>query len=206
MNTTSYKEPETVNWDTVGKGSTYTPPPPAQTPDGKFITYTIQLPQTAGTIDENQPTTEEGYRKYQHGPVRLVKSPGYDGYEIRFYSTSLKPFMDKKTGQPKDVNATALLLKAAGVAAKPQKTVEYDQAVRLLRGKIVPVTLDWRARSKDGSETIDGFQNFPMDPERPGFRKAILRQGDLLPNGQMVKSEVLFANAVVRFVQDPNRK
>lgn len=197
--TITLKEPTQTDWDAVNKGSSYTPPPPAMGPDGKFLTYFISLPQTAGTIEPGRETTQEGYRQYQHGPVKIVKSGQFDNYEIRFYSTSLKPFIDKKTGQPKDVNATALLMKAAGVAARPQKTAEYDAAVKLLKGRTVPVTIDWRAKDKDTGEEINGYESFPFDPERPGQRKAILRQGDVLPNGSVVKAQVLFANANIRF-------
>ncbi len=117
--------------------------------------------------------------------------------------------MDRKTGKPKDVNGTALLLKGAGVAAKPQDTAQYDAAVKLLRGKVVPVTIDWRGKNKDTGEVVETFANFPMDPDRPGQRKSIVKQGDVLDGtqkGQVVTSEVIFANAQIRFVQDPTRK
>ncbi len=202
--TIKLNEPEQTNWD-ASVGSKYQAPPPAKDVTGKYITYFAQLPQTVGGPDTFDVTTDN-YRRYQLGPLTLVKSGPYDGHTIRFYSTTLRPMIDKKTGKPKDINSTTLLLKAAAINARPQKTAEYDAAIKLAKGRIIPVTLEWSAKNRDTGEEVDGFDLFPMDPDRPGQRKAILRQGDILSNGTSVRSEVLFANARVRFVQDPTRK
>lgn len=195
------KEPNQTDWDAVSKGTTYTPPPPAQDATGKFIPYIATLPQSAGSINPDQPTTDEGYRRYEHGPLKLQ-----DGTEIRFYSTTLKPFINKKTGEPNGKNSTALLLKGAGVTAKPQSTTQYDEAIKLVRGRKVPVTINWRAKDKDSGFTVDEFSLFPFDPDRPGQRKSILKNGDMLTDGRVVPCEVLFANAQIRFIEDPTRK
>lgn len=193
MSGTKLNEPNQVDWDKVG-GSSYTPPPPAQDQAGNNIVYFGQLPTTI--VEE---TDDDNYRTYQLDPIKLVKNgPGVDGYTIRFARVGLKPW---KNGN----NGTAILLKGAGVNAKPQSTAEYDQAMKAVRGKVVPFTIDWEARNKETGETIRGFNSFPEDPLRPGQRKTILKQGDtyLDENGTatVVKSEVLFANARVRFFE-----
>lgn len=187
------KEPSQVDYDKLGS-SKYTPPPPATDTAGKRITYTAQLPSTI--VEE---TNDDGYRTYLLDPIKLVKNGnGADGVEIRFARVSLKPFSNGN-------NSAALLVKAAGVMAKPQKTSEYDAAMKLVKGKIAPLTLDWEARDKDTGESVRGYENFPDDPQRPGFKKSVLRAGDVYTdeNGapQTVKSEVLFANARLRFFE-----
>lgn len=188
------KEPEQVDWEKIG-GSNYTPPPPAKDQAGKNIVYFGQLPNEI-KVDE---TDDDGYRTYVLDPIKLVKNNnGADGYIIRFGSVSLKPW---KNGN----NSAALLIKAAGVNSKPQKTTEYDQVVRQLGKRVVPFTVDWEARNKDTGEKVRGYDNFPDDPSRPGMKKSILKAGDTYKdeNGadQVVKSEVLFANARVRFFE-----
>ena len=192
MSGTKLVEPNQVDWDKVG-GSNYTPPPPAQDPTGKNIVYFGQLPTTI-----TEETDDDGYRQYGLDPIKLVKNGnGVDGYIIRFARVGLKPW---KNGN----NGTAILIKGAGVNARPQTTAEYDSAMKAVRGKVVPFTIDWEARNKETGETIRGFENFPLDPARPGQRKTILKLGDTYTlDGveQTVKSEVLFANARVRFFE-----
>jgi hypothetical protein len=187
------KEPEQVDWDKVGAGSSYTPPPPAVGADGKNIVYFGQLP-TAIATDVN----DDGYRTYTFDPIKIVKSgQGADGYVLRFSRTTLKPFKNNS-------NSTAVLLKAAGIVAKPQKTAEYDAVVKQVGGKVVPFTIDWEARNKDTGEKVSGYVNFPDDPQRPGFKKSILKKGDTVTvDGapHVVESEVLFANARLRFFE-----
>ena len=202
MSGTKLQEPSQVDWDKVG-GSSYVPPPPAQDQTGKNIVYLGQLPtEIVGVPTPGNPTgdtDDDGYRQYQLDPIKLVKNgAGVDGYTIRFTRVGLKPW---KNGN----NGTALLLKGAGVSMKPQVTAEYDNAIRTIKGKIVPFTIDWEARNKETGETVRGFTNFPEDPTRPGQRKSILKAGDTYTDGdgatQVVKSEVLFANARVRFFE-----
>mgnify|MGYP001592751921 FL=1 len=197
MSGTKLNEPNQVDWDKVG-GSSYTPPPPAQDASGKNIVYFGQLPTTI--VEE---TDDDNYRQYGLDPIKLVKNGnGVDGYTIRFARVGLKPW---KNGN----NGAALLLKGAGVNAKPQTTAEYDTAMKAVRGKVVPFTIDWEARNKETGETIRGFESFPEDPQRPGQRKTILKQGDTYLDGngveQIVKSEVLFANARVRFFESKSK-
>lgn len=192
MSGKNLQEPTQVDWDKIG-GSAYTPPPQAQGPDGKFITYFGQLPTTV--VED---ATDEGIRQYILDPIKLVKNgPGVDGYQLRFSRVGLKPF---KNGS----NSAAILIKAAGVQAKPQKLAEYDSAVKLVRGKVVPLTIDWQARNKDTGETVRGYQNFPDDPQRPGQKKSILKKGDTYTadgETRTVESDVLFANAQLRFFE-----
>jgi len=193
MSGTKLNEPSQVDWDKVG-GSNYIPPPPAQDASGKNIVYLGQLPTTI--VEE---TDDDNYRQYILDPIKLVKNGnGVDGYTIRFTRKGLKPF---KNGG----NGVAALLKGAGVNAKPQSTAEYDAAIKLARGKVVPFTIDWEARNKETGETVRGFTSFPEDPTRPGQRKTILKAGDTYIDTdgvpQTVKSEVLFANARVRFFE-----
>ena len=192
MSGTNMKEPDQVDWDKVG-GSKYTAPHKAKEGD-KFITYFGQLPST---IEED--TDDDGYRTYLLDPIKLVKNGnGVDGYTLRFSRVGLKPW---KNGN----NGTAQMIKAAGVTSKPQKTSEYDAAVKLVRGKVAPFTIDWSARNKGTGETVRGYDNFPDDPTRPGQKKSVLEAGDTYrdENGaeQVVKSEVLFANAQLRFFE-----
>ena len=193
MSGTKLNEPSQVDWDKVG-GSAYIPPPPAQDASGKNIVYLGQLP-TEIVLE----TDDDNFRQYVIDPIKLVKNgAGVDGYTIKFTRVGLKPW---KNGN----NGTALLLKGAGVNARPQSTAEYDSAMKTVKGRIVPFTIDWEARNKETGETVRGYQSFPEDPIRPGQRKTILKQGDTYrdTNGveQIVKSEVLFANARVRFFE-----
>jgi hypothetical protein len=188
-----------MDWDNHNPSSRYTPPPPAQSPDGQWIIYTGTLPAKL-----NDPArfgaTPEGYRSYEFGPVTIALAGGKN-YEIKYFTQSVKKFVNRKTQEAMNVSGVSKVLKAAGFAGKPQQNKEYDAAVGAIGGRKIQFTIDWRARNKDNGEEVKGYENFPLDPDRPGFRKAILKAGDLLPNGEMVKSEVLFANAQVRFVE-----
>src|SRR3990167_10998399 len=178
MSGTKLNEPSQVDWDKVG-GSNYIPPPPAQDASGKNIVYLGQLPTTI--VEE---TDDDNYRQYILDPIKLVKNGnGVDGYTIRFTRKGLKPF---KNGG----NGVAALLKGAGVNAKPQSTAEYDAAIKLARGKVVPFTIDWEARNKETGETVRGFTSFPEDPTRPGQRKTILKQGDTYKDENGVETVV----------------
>lgn len=186
-------EPNKVDWDKIG-GSSFIPPPPAKDATGKYITYFGQLPATI--VEE---TDDDNYRQYVLDPIKLVKNgQGVDGYTIKFTRVGLKPWSNGNNG-------TAILLKGAGVSVKPQSTTEYDNAMKLTKGKVVPFTIDWRAYNKETGETVRGYDNFPEDPTRPGQRKVILKAGDTYLDSdgtqQVVKSEVLFANAQVRFFE-----
>lgn len=205
----AYTEPDKMDWDNYNPGSRYTPPPQCGVvgEDGKFhpTTFFGQLPQTI-TAEVNQTTN---LRQYLIDPIKLVRSGSSDGYEIRFTRAGVNKFKNKK-GEPINASMVGNLLRSVGVTAKPQRTAEYDAAMNLIRGKVAAFTLDWTARNKETGETVEGYANFPDDPERPGQKKAILKAGDTYRTKDgttdTVKSEVLFANARIRYFVDPNRK
>lgn len=196
VNGKNLAEPTQVDWDKVGGGS-FTPPPAAKDASGNYIKYFGKLP-----LNITEDVDNDQYRTYTLDPIKIVQSGEADGYELRFSRTSLKPF---KNGN----NSTAILIKAAGISAKPQKTAEYDSVIKQVKGKVVPLTLDWVARNKDTGEQVRGYENFPDDPTRPGKKKAILKAGDTYKdadgNEQVVQSEVLFANAQLRFFEIPKK-
>ena len=198
------KEPSQIDWDNYNPGSKYQAPPPALGGDGKAITYTGQLP-TAITQEQD----DAGYRRYLLDPIKLVKNGnGVDGYTIRFTRASVKPF--EKNGKVQNASSVGNVLRSAGVNSKPQRTAEYDAAMNAVKGRVITFTVDWEARNKDTGETVRGYANFPDDPDRPGHKKAILKAGDVYKTKEgetkTVESEVLFANARVRYFVDPSRK
>lgn len=203
------REPDQMDWNNYAAGSTYRVPPPALGADGKPIVYSGQIPSQFA--DSAFTATDEGYRAYVIDPITITRSGnGADGYPLRFTRVNTKKFVSKKTNKPTEASSVGNYLRAAGITAKPQKNAEYDAAVRATAGKTVSFTIDWEARNKDTAEQIRGYANFPNDPDRPGQKKAILKAGDTYLDEagqpQTVKSEVLFANARVRFFQDPGRK
>ena len=202
-------EPQQIDWDNYNPGSKYSVPPPAKGPDGKALVYTGQLPTTVvNEADDNN------FRRYLFDPIKLVKNGGSaDGYVIRFTRASIKPF--ERDGKPQNASAAGNVLRSAGAVGKPQKTAEYDAAMQQVKGRVVSFTIDWEARNKDTGEKVSGYDNFPLDPDRPGQRKAILKQGDTytvsdrqgnILETKTVQSEVLFANARVKYFVDPSRK
>lgn len=199
------KEPEQTDWDNYNPGGKYVAPPPAVGPDGKFIVYNGQVP---GKIDLD--VTPEGYRSFLLDPIKLVKSGPADGYELRFTRVNVKKFLNKKTNEPGNMSSAGNFIKACGITAKPQSNKEWEAAVGLTKGRIFPLTLDWVAKNKDTGEEVRGYENFPIEIDANGVptgrRKSILHQGDVLPNGQTVQSEVLFANARLRFFEFGGKK
>lgn len=193
VNGLGLKEPDQVDWEKLGKASNYVAPPPVKGADGRYIIYFGQLPTTI-TLDVD----DNGFRTYLLDPIKLVKNgAGIDGRELRFTRVGLKSFSNGN-------NSTALLLKSVGSPTKPQKTAEYDAAVKQVAGKVASFSIDWEARNKDTGETVRGYDNFPDDPDRPGMKKSILRQGDTyMEDGveRTVQSEVLFANPRIRFFE-----
>ena len=206
MNTSGIglNEPNQIDWDNYNPGSKYQAPPEAVGVDGKSIIYTGQLP----TDIVPEVDSKTNFRTYLLDPIKLVKNgQGPDGYTIRFTRASVKPF--ERNGKVQNASPIGNLLRSAGVTAKPQRTVEYDAAVNAVKGRVVSFTIDWEARDKDSGEQVRGYTNFPDDPDRPGRKKAILKQGDTYKTKEgetkTVTSEVLFANARVRYFVDTNR-
>lgn len=195
------RQPDPINWEQHDKGSNYQPPPPALGPDGKEIIYTGVLTQPA--VPD---VTDEGFRKYVMGPIKIIKSGnGADGYLLKFFEPSVKLFSNGKQSK------VSLLLRSAGIMGQPQTNAEYDAALAQIKPGSRPFqfTIDWEARNKDTGEQIRGYKNFPDDPQRPGYKKAILHAGDTYTdaNGtqQVVKSDVLFANGRIAFPRTPRK-
>ena len=191
---TNLREPDQMDWDNYQAGGKYTEPPPAKDSAGNSLTYTGQI------MDIQLDANDEGYRTFILNPVKLVKNgPGADGLELRYYA-SVRQFKGKD-GQPVAASPAGNVLRAAGVVAKPQTNAQYDAVFKnQVKGRVIPFTIDWVAKNRDTGEEVVGFDNFPVDPTT-GRRKAILRAGDVLPNGDVVKSEVLFANARIKYIQ-----
>lgn len=213
---TNLSEPERVEWDSAFSGSKYSAPPPATGPDGKPITYFGQVIECKTVNADVDRETEKAYLQYQVD-FKLVRSGSADGQQVRTW-ISTRPFtrVNALTGEREPMkgnpNRLASFLRSAGLAAKPQSNGEYSAAVKMVSGKAVPFTIDWKARNKDTGEQIRGYLSFPEDSERPGTRKSILKKGDLVTlrdakgavtGEKIVESEVLFANAEVKYFQDP---
>ncbi len=201
------KEPEQVDWDALASGSSYVAPPPALDANGNPIVY-------FGVTEPKETDPDEGYLNYLFDPIKLTRSGGYDGYTLRFTRASTRPF--QKNGEPikGNPNKLANFLRATGLAVKPQTNADYRAAVQATKGRPFPFTVDWEAYNKDTGEKIKGYLSFPLDPERPGQRKSILKQGDTYQEVdrkgnvlgvKRVESEILFANARLLFFRDPSR-
>lgn len=205
---TGLREPEQLDWDTLGKGSNYIAPPPALDASGKPIVY---YGVATGVADG---ATKDGYLQVLLDPIKIVKSGPADGYTLRFTRVSTQPFLKNGAPMKGNPNSLANYLRACQVAAKPQTNSDYLAAVKAAGGKTFPFTIKWEAYNKETGEQVKGFENFPEDPERPGQRKSILKVGDVytvrdakgnIVGTETVCSEVLFANARLRFFQDPTR-
>lgn len=203
------REPEQMNWENYNPSSKFQAPPQAKGVDGKAIVYYGKVP-TNITLE----VTDEGFRQFLLDPIELTKNgQGTDGYQIRFFRVNTKKF--ERNGKTVDASSVGNFLRACGVVAKPQKNAEYEASVNSTKGKVFGFTLDWSAYNKDNGEKIDGYDSFPDDPDRPGQKKAILKKGDTytvrdrkgnILSTETVKSDVLFANARIRYTVDPNRK
>lgn len=214
---TNLKEPDQIDWSNYNPGGKYQAPPPALDASGKSIVYYGQAPQFKMGSDGKllgEEETDEGYLQVIIDPVKIVKSGSADNYEVRFARANTKQFVTK-AGKVINANGLGNFLRAAGVTAKPQKNNEYRSAVVMTSGKVFPFTVDWFAKDKETGERVQGYSNFPVDPERPGQRKSILKAGDTytvsdkqgnITETKTVKAEVLFANAQLRYFVDPNRK
>lgn len=212
VNGTGLKEAEQMDWDNYNPGSKYVRPPVPilneTTADGRPRLRTF-YGQVGGVKVDEKPD-REGFRQYLIDPIKVTKSGAdADGYEIRFSRASIRKFRNQKTGEPINASMVGNILKGAAVTAKPQRNADYDAAMNLVKGRIVPFTADWSAYDKETGESVDGYTNFPDDPERPGQKLAILKAGDtyLDKDGakQTVKAEVMFANLRVKFFLDPNK-
>lgn len=204
------KEPEQCDWDSLGK-SAYQAPPPAMDANGNVIVYY----GVAEGVTETD--ADEGYLQVLIDPIKIVRSVGSDGYKIRFTRASTRPFTKgaDKTPIKGNPNKIGNFLRAAGVQAKPQTNSEYRASINAAKTKTFGFTVDWNAYNKDTGEKVDGYMNFPEDPERPGQRKSILKAGDVVTERskdgtvtatRTVTSEVLFANARLKYFRDATPK
>lgn len=203
-------EPEQVDWNNYNPQSNFQAPPPALGIDGKPVVYYGQAPKefTFDATKEDKNGENGGLLEALIDPIVIVKSGAADGYQIRFTRASVRKF--KKGEKVTEASQLGNYLRACGSVAKPQKNSEYVAAVKQTAGKVFPFTLDWSAYNKDTGERVDGYLNFPEDPARPGQRKAILKQGDTYTTRdgetKQVQSEVLFANARLRYFRNPQQK
>lgn len=206
------KEPEQTDWDTAYQTSKYQPPPPAVGADGKPIVYFAKVAE----IKKADP--DQGYLNYTID-FALTRAGEHDGARVRAWA-STRPFMKRGEdgtlvpvkGNP---NSLGKFLKASGLSTKPQTNADYQAAVGQVNGRILGFTTDWSAYNKDTGEKVNGYNAFPDDPERPGQKKSILRAGDTVNEldskgniigSRPVISDVLFANARVKYFQDPTNK
>ena len=213
------KEPEQMDWDNYNPGSTYQAPPPALTAEGNPILYTALVPTEIGsTVNGKADPTKDGFAQWTLDPLILQSSltdptltPIVKGYKIRFASVNTKKYTGRD-GKPTNASSVGNFLRSAQVVAKPQDNKQYEMAVQQAKGRPVTVVLDWTARNKDTQEEIRGYKNFPLiDASNPSLgRKSILHRGDTYTDKdgqtQTVTSEVLFANARVRYFTDASKK
>lgn len=204
----NYKQPDQVDWSNFNPPSKFVAPPVPLDAKGNPIVFQGTLPKECKTEED-----KDGYMQFVVDPITLK-----NGYEIRFTRASTKLFERKMAnGEVKKQNANKIgtLLKSASIQARPQTNEEYIAAVKAAGGRTAHFTIDWSAYNKDNGESVDGYLAFPEDPERPGQRKAILKQGDTyhvvdrkgnIIETKTVISEVLFANARIRYFVDPARK
>jgi hypothetical protein len=214
---TNLREPNQTDWDNYNSGgSNYMPPPPAQDAAGKPIVYQGQIASMKEQPNKFAVDAEgNSYLNFSFDPIKLVNSGQYNGYELRFTEASVKPF--EKDGKPVKGNPSKLanLLRSAGLQVKPQTNADWRRAVEGAKARPISFTVDWSAYNKDTGEQIKGYLSFPEDPERPGMRKSILKKGDVITERdakgnvtgvRKVESEVLFANARVRYFVDNSPK
>lgn len=213
------REPEQVDWNNYNVGqSNYIPPPPCVGADGKGLIYYgivkgVEFRPNQFAVDE------EGnpYLNVVLDPIELVNAGKWDGYTIRFTEASVKPYTDKQ-GTPRKGNPNKLadFIRSAGAQFKPQSNADYKAAIEAIvnQKKRFAFTLDWEARNKETGEKIKGYANFPDDPSNPGQKLSVLKQGTAyflkdakgnLIEPKVVTSEVLFANAKLRYFIDPTR-
>jgi hypothetical protein len=212
------REPEQVDWENYGKTSTYIAPPPAVGVDGKYLVYKAVV-EKATEKASDYAVDDDGnpYLNFLLDPFKIAEGDA-KGYLIKFTEVSTKPFTKLVNGERVAIkgnpNALANYLRAVGLTAKPQSNDQYRAAVRAAVGRQFSFVGEWEARNKDTGEKIQGYKNFPDDPDRPGQKKSILKAGDFYTvsdrNGSVtdtkrVEAEVMFANFKYRFFQDPTR-
>jgi len=212
-------EPAQVDWDNYGKGSAYIPPPPAVDASGKLIPYYAVVEKAVEKASEYA-VDDEGnfFLNFALDPFKITEGEA-KGYTLKFVEVSTKPFTKSGPDNTRipikgNPNQLANYLRACGLTAKPQTNDQYRAAVKASLNKRFAFVGDWEARNKDTGEIIKGYINFPDDPDRPGQKKTILKQGDFYQvrdrNGSVtdtrrVEAEVMFANFKFKYFNDPTR-
>ena len=210
----NFTEPGKTDWDNYGK-SGWVAPPPAKGADGKYIVYNGVAKSIA--VEEAYPEKDEAGQTYltlQLNDLTIADPGKYQGYELKFAKAGRRPATRMVNGQrvPRKDGSSRLgdWLRSTGMQAKPQTNEEYFAAAKQAasQNRKFSFTIEWEAKNKDTGETIKGYDAFPDDPDYPGQKKAILKEGDyyneLGPDGKIVgvkkvQSETLFANARVRY-------
>lgn len=214
----NFTEPGQTDWDNYGK-SGWQAPPPAKGPDGQYIAYT-GVAKSIG-VEEAYPEKDDAGQTYltiQLNDLQIADPGKYQGYELKFTKAGRKPYTvagpDGKR-VPKKGNPSKLgdYLRAVNSQGKPQTNAEFLATAKQSAGRKFQFTIDWEARNKDTGEVIKGYDAFPDDPDYPGQKKAILKEGDFyneVVDGKIVgvkkvQSQVLFANAKLRFFVSPRK-
>lgn len=117
--------------------------------------------------------TQEDYLKLKVDPIEIVNAQnGANGYKVRFSHFSAKKYKNREGSQVLD------LMRACGVAARPQNVEELKAICKSLSGRTFQFTLQWEAYNKETQETTQGQENFPVDPTNPGKRLPYIQDGD----------------------------
>lgn len=202
-----------VDWEGYGK-SGFQAPPDALDASGKPIVYYGILGK-AELTDPDEGLDGQPLLNMLLDPIVEQTT----GYTFRFTRASVRPYTvtgpdGQKVAKKGNPNKLADALRSTGLQSKPQTNDQYVAAIKQVVATKKPLrfTIDWEAYNKETGESIKGFNAFPIDPAT-GRRKAILKVGDfynvLDPKGQptgqqaQVKSEILFANARVKYFRDP---
>lgn len=204
------REPEQVDWEHYSSGSTYQAPPPALGNDGKPIVYYGLL---RGFKEADK--SDDGYLNLILDPIEITRSGAFDKTLLKFTRASVKPFQRNGENIKGNPNKLANFLRAVGLQVRPQTNEDYLAAVKASLNKPFAFTIDWEGYNRDTGEAIRGFLSFPEDSERPGQRKSILKRGDLynitdvkgaITGTGVVQSEIVFANARVKYFNDATPK
>lgn len=213
----NFTEPGQTDWDKYGS-SGWQAPPPAKGPDGNWIVYTGAAKGVS--IEEAYPEKDDAGQTYLTLNLDglAIADPGkYQGYELKFTKAGRKPYTKPgpdgtRVAKPGNPSRLGDYLRAIQSQGKPQNNAEYLATAKQGATRKFQFTIDWEAKNKDTGEKVQGYDAFPDDPDFPGQKKAILKEGDfyneLGPKGEVigqkkVQSTVLFANARLRFFVTP---
>lgn len=148
-----------IDWDHYDTGGKRTAPPQATGPDGKYLTYYVQVqPNFPPEGDPNEKQTfdktQQGFLKVTLDPLTFVNSGAADGAQIRFQSLSAKQYTERKTGKPIDASQLGNYLIAAKTRPQANTVEAVKSAVRQTAGAIVPVFIEWEVYDKQTRQTV----------------------------------------------------